>query len=172
MTLRVLVAYASREGSTAQIAEAIAAALREAGSEVDTLPVNEVRNLDGYHAVVIGSAVRIGKVLPEAVQFARRHRRALADLPVAYFVGCDRMREDTPKNRRLSLDSLRALQRIKEPLSVGLFAGKRDLHNPSPLLRWLLARINVIEGDWRDWPKIREWANSLADQLQPPVSPG
>jgi hypothetical protein len=82
------------------------------------------------------------------------------------------MREDTPENRRLSLDSLRALQKIREPLSVGLFAGKRDLRNPHPALRWLLARIGVIEGDWRDWSKIREWANSLADQLQPPGSPG
>ena len=172
MTVHVLVAYASREGSTAQIAETIAGVLREAGAEVDVLPVKEVRNLDGYDALVLGSAVRIGKVLPEAVQLAKPHQHILADLPVVYFVGCDRMREDTPENRRASLASMRALQRIKEPVSVGLFAGKRDLHHPNPVLRWLLARVNVVEGDWRDWSKIRAWATSLIRQFETPVLPG
>jgi menaquinone-dependent protoporphyrinogen oxidase len=172
MPSHVLVAYASREGSTAEIAETIGMVLREAGAEVDVLPVKEVHNLDGYDAVVLGSAVHIGKVLPEAVQFAKRHQPVLADLPVAYFVGCDRMREDMPQNRQVSLNSLRALQRIKEPMSVGLFAGKRDLHNPNSALRWLLARINVIEGDWRDWSKIRAWAHSLTRPSAPLVPPG
>jgi menaquinone-dependent protoporphyrinogen oxidase len=172
MTPRILVAYASREGSTAQMAETIADTLRETGAEVDALPVKEVGNLQGYDALVLGSAVRIGKVLPELVQFARRNRPALVDLPVAYFVGCDRMREETPRNRRASLAALRSLQAIKEPVSVGLFAGKRDLHNPNPVLRWLLARINVIEGDWRDWLKIRSWASELAGRLGLPTPPG
>jgi flavodoxin len=135
MPSHVLVAYASREGSTAEIAETIGMVLREAGAEVDVLPVKEVHNLDGYDAVVLGSAVHIGKVLPEAVQFAKRHQPVLADLPVAYF-------------------------------------GKRDLHNPNPVLRWLLARINVIEGDWRDWSKIRAWAHSLTRPSAPLVPPG
>jgi menaquinone-dependent protoporphyrinogen oxidase len=165
MVTRILVAYASREGSTAQIAEAIAETLREAGAEVDARPVKEVHDLGGYDALVLGSAVRIGKVLPEAVRFARRQRSALEALPVTYFVGCDRMREDTPQNRRASLAAVRSLQSITEPLSVGLFAGKRDLHNPHPVLRWLLARINVIEGDWRDWSQIRTWATELAGKL-------
>jgi menaquinone-dependent protoporphyrinogen oxidase len=172
MTPRILVAYASREGSTAQMAETIADTLRETGAAVDALPLKEVGNLQGYDALVLGSAVRIGKVLPELVQFARRNRPALVDLPVAYFVGCDRMREETPRNRRASLAALRSLQAIKEPVSVGLFAGKRDLHNPNPVLRCLLARINVIEGDWRDWLKIRSWALELAGRLGLPTSPG
>lgn len=172
MNTRVLVAFGSREGSTAQIAEAIAQVLRESGAEVDARPVREVGDMYGYDALVLGSAVRVGKVLPEAVRFARRNRPALVDLPVAYFVGCDRMREDTPQNRRASLAALRSLQSIKEPLSVGLFAGKRDLHHPHPVLRWLLARVNVIEGDWRDWPRIRAWATELAGKLGLSIPPG
>jgi menaquinone-dependent protoporphyrinogen oxidase len=125
-----------------------------------------------YDALVLGNAVRIGKVLPEAVRFARRHHDALAGLPVAYFVGCDRMREDTPQNRRASLAALRSLQSIKKALSVGLFAGKRDLHHAHPVLRWLLARINVVEGDWRDWPQISAWAAGLTGQLGLPMPPG
>jgi menaquinone-dependent protoporphyrinogen IX oxidase len=92
MPSHVLVAYALREGSTAEIAETIGAVLWEAGAEVDVLPVKEVRNLEGYDAVVLGSAVHIGKVLPEAVQFAKHHQRVLADLPVppdvAQFTAC------------------------------------------------------------------------------------
>ena len=54
---RVLVAYGSRHGSTAEIAEAIAATLREAGLAVDCRKAGEVDSLDGYDAVVLGSAV-------------------------------------------------------------------------------------------------------------------
>lgn len=165
MPSRILVAYASRDGSTAEIAEVIAHVLRGTGAAVDVASVKEAGSLDGYDAVVLGSAVHAWRVLPEAVQFAERHRQALAGLPVAYFVGCDRMREDTPHHRDVSQAALDALRKIREPRSIGLFAGKRDLHNPHPLFRWLLARVGIIEGDWRNWPAIRAWAAALPQQL-------
>src|SRR5688500_3500374 len=94
MTNHMLVAYASRAGSTAEVAEAIGEVLREAGAEADVRPVQAVEGLAGYDALVLGSAIWVGKPLPEALRFAAAQQRALANLPVAYFVLCDTLRED------------------------------------------------------------------------------
>jgi menaquinone-dependent protoporphyrinogen oxidase len=58
---KVLVAYASKYGATAGIAEAIAATLRQEGLEADARPAQEVRDLGGYRAVVLGSPVYMGR---------------------------------------------------------------------------------------------------------------
>ena len=55
----VLVAYASKRGSTAEIAEAIAEALRQSGVSVDCIEAGKVGSVEPYDAVVLGSAVYI-----------------------------------------------------------------------------------------------------------------
>jgi len=168
MSGRILVAYATRAGSTAQVAEVVGEVLRETGSPVDVVPVKDVRDLTGYAAVVLGSAIWAGKPLPEARQFVDDRQHALSHVPVAYFILCDTLREDTPANRETARDYAGALQEIQPAVSVGMFAGVRDFSKLNPILRWLLKRVmRLQEGDWRNWNQIRAWAADLAPRLMP-----
>lgn len=171
MSPRMLVAYASRAGSTAEVAETVGQVLRESGAEVDVRPVDQVRGLAGYDALVLGTAIWAFKPLPEARRFVAEQQQALADLPVAYFALCELLREDTPANRAHTRGFLDPLRKIKEPVSFAIFAGKRDLSGVNPVLRWLLAKLLKIQhGDWRNWDQIRAWAAELAPRLTMPES--
>jgi menaquinone-dependent protoporphyrinogen oxidase len=171
MSSHILVAYASRAGSTAEVAETVGQVLREGGAQVDVRSVDHVKILDGYDAVVLGTAIWAFKPLPEAQRFAAEQRRALANLPVAYFALCEILRNDTPANRARARRFLDPLRQIEEPVSFEVFAGKRDLSRVNPVLRWLLKTILKIEhGDWRNWDEIRAWAAALTPCLTQPES--
>lgn len=166
MYQRILIAHASRAGSTAAVAGVIGEVLREGSAEVDVRPVTDITSLAGYDALVLGSAIWAGKPLPEALRFAATQRHALSHLPVAYFIQCDLLRDDTPQHRETARRYLAPLVKITHPVSVGLFAGKRDLSTMNPLIRWLLEHLfHIVEGDWRDWGQIRAWATELGRQL-------
>jgi menaquinone-dependent protoporphyrinogen oxidase len=163
---RMLIAYASRAGSTAEVAETIGNVLRESGLSVDVRSVKDVQSLTGYDALVLGSAIWAGKPLPEMQRFVDGQHDALARLPVAYFILCDALRVYTPANRQIALGYLSPLRAAKQPVSVGMFAGRRDFSKVHPLLRWFLMRVvRLAEGDWRDWEQIRAWAAALTPQL-------
>jgi menaquinone-dependent protoporphyrinogen oxidase len=81
----ILVAYASKHGATREIVERIAQTLTTAGQEAEARPVREAQDLDGYDAVVIGSAAYHGHWLKEAVEFVRRNQAILTDRPVWLF---------------------------------------------------------------------------------------
>lgn len=165
MNSRILLAYASPGGSTAEIAEAIGRTLRQAGAEVDVTPVEEAAGLDGYDALVLGSAIRAGKLQPSIVSFAERHAAAMAALPVAYFVVCATLREDTPENRLTVHGYLEPLRRTKTPVDEGLFAGRIDHRTVRFPFSLVLRLMKAAEGDWRDWDSIRNWARGLAPRL-------
>ncbi len=168
MSDKVLVAYATRSGSTGEIAKRIADVLRQSGLVVDVLSVQEVKDLEAYRAIVLGSAVRMGKPLEEAIDFARRHADNMAQKPVAYFISGATMKRDTPDNRREAARHAALLQKAHEADSLGLFAGKIDYTKIPPFWR-LLGQLDhsgfMAEGDFRDWEAIDEWAKSLAADL-------
>ncbi len=85
MSPSVLVGYATRYGSTQEVAEAIAETLRIAGLLVELKPLREVRSLEGYHAVVMGAPLFMFHWHKEALSFLARHRQALQARPVAVF---------------------------------------------------------------------------------------
>ncbi len=70
MRERILVAYASRKGSTAEVAAAIGETLRMRGFDVDVASVNDHPSATGYAAVLIGSAVNAGQWLPTRHSFS------------------------------------------------------------------------------------------------------
>lgn len=161
MSDSVLVTYASKVGSTAQVAREIAEVLRDAEIETDLRPVTDVMEVDPYRAVVLGSAIRFGKVLPEALRFVEKHRLALRQIPVAYFVVCMTMQEDNEINRdtvRAYLDPLIALV---PPADIALFAGEINIKKLAPMLRMLVKAMDFPQGDFRNWETIRGWAEGL-----------
>ena len=108
----VLVTYATRSGSTTGIAERIAAALKGRGIAVEVRPVKEVKDPAGYRAIVLGSPVRAGREMPEALKFAQRHQAALGERPFAAFVVCLAMTEPTEANCATALAYLEPIRAL------------------------------------------------------------
>jgi menaquinone-dependent protoporphyrinogen oxidase len=168
MRKNVLVAYATRLGSTTRVAETIGQALRESGASVEVRLVKDVQDLSAYQAVVVGSSIRIGHWLPEAVSFVGNHRDSLSRIPVAYFVVCTVMHEDNEANRQFALSYLTpVIDQISQvqPVGIGLFAGEADPRKMTLLIRWLSAFFAVPRGDFRDWEAIRRWTADISPAL-------
>ena len=162
-TKSILLAYASRFGSTQEVAETIAATLRAVGLEVDLQPMQEVKSLDRYDAVVLGAAIYNAKWNAVAHQFVSQHQDALAQLPVAVFTLGPLSASDAAKrNSRRQLDNELAKYPRLKPVAVEIFAGKYDPSKPGMgfLDRFVPAR------DLRNWDAIRAWANKLSAQLK------
>lgn len=159
----ILLAYASRFGSTQEVAETIADTLREAGLEVDLQPVQEVKSLDRYSAVVLGAAIYNAKWNADAHQFVMQHQDALTQLPVAIFtLGPLSSSEAAKRNSRRQLDSELAKYPWLKPVALEIFAGKYDPSKPGMGFFDRFVRAQ----DLRNWDAIRTWANELSAQLR------
>ncbi|RME32254.1 MAG: flavodoxin [Thermoflexia bacterium] len=166
MAEKVLVAYATRAGSTAEVAQAVAETLRETGLDVDLRRAREVADVSPYRAVVLGAPIHASRWMPEAMRFLRRHHTMLSRIPVAYFAVCITLMEDTEENRRLVESWMEPARALLEPVCMGLFAGKMDYSRLSFLERFIIQRmIKVPEGDHRDWAAICAWAREVAGLL-------
>ncbi|MDX1612808.1 MAG: pentapeptide repeat-containing protein [Candidatus Promineifilaceae bacterium] len=162
MAKRILVAYASGTGSTAEVAEAIGEVLREAAVPVEVHAAREVPSVEGYSAVVLGSSIRIGRWLPDAVQFLEKHQEALATRPAAYFTTCLTMASDAEDRQRIVMSYMEPVLRVApgvEPVGLGLFAGSL-----SPGMQAIIPG-EMPYGDFRDWEAIRGWAAQIRPQL-------
>jgi menaquinone-dependent protoporphyrinogen oxidase len=162
MASAVLVGYATKYGSTQEVAEVIAATLRESGLAVDIQPVREVRDLEGYGAVVLGAPLMMGRFHKDADRFLSRHRQALTERPVAVFAlgpVHDPHDEKEWQDSRGQLDKELAKYPWLTPAAVELFGGKFD---PAKLT-FPLNRLAGKEpaSDARDWAAIRTWAADL-----------
>jgi len=162
---KILVTYATRAGSTFEVAALVAEVLRTTGATVDVTYVRAVRELKDYDAVVIGSAIRMGQWLPEAVEFVEANCETLSHIPTAYFVVSGFLREDSPKMRQRALAYLDPVRTMLEPISIGLFAGKMDYSKMNWFDRSIAEAVSSSAGDWRDWQAIRSWAQDLSRLL-------
>lgn len=162
---RVLVAYASKYGSTGGVADAIGKELCGKGTAADVTLIKNAKNPGSYQGVVIGSAIYKGKLMPEAVDFVKKNREILRKVPVAYFLVCMAMRRPTKNNRDTALSYmdplLKAAPEIK-PVGIGTFAGAMDYGNLSTLYKIIIKAKGLPEGDFRDWNAIRAWARESA----------
>lgn len=173
MQTRVLVAYASKYGSTQEVADAIASTLRENGLTVDLKSVKEVKSLEEYTAVVLGAPLYIARWQKNARSFLSKNHETLTKMPVAVFaLGPLSDEEEEWKEVRSQLG--KELEKFPwlRPIAVEIFGGKFDpkkLRFPDKLITRLPASPlhNMPASDMRDWTAIRVWANSLAVQLQP-----
>lgn len=171
----VLVAYATRYGSTHEVAEAVAASLRERELEVDLQPMRDVRTLAGYRAVVLGAPLYLAHWHADAGRFLSRHREALMERPVAIFaLGPFSTDEQEWQSARAMLDTALAKFPWLTPVGLELFGGKFDpakLRFSDRLIASLPASPlhQIAASDVRDWTAIRAWASTLAATLQTAV---
>ena len=160
---KVLVAYASRTGSTAEVAEAIGKALHGEGDAVDIRPAKDVTDMSPYRAAIVGSAIYMGRWMSEAVKFVKTHRDALSRIPVAYFLVCLTLNEDNYHTVAAYVDPIRAMVK---PVDVGLFTGRLDYSKLPFLYRLVAKTMKAPEGDFRNWEAIHTWATELRPRLR------
>lgn len=176
MAAPTLVTYATKYGSTHEVAEAVAKALRERGLNVEIRPVGEVQAVDGYGAVVLGAPLYMGSWLKEAGQFLTRFQAGLTARPVAVFMtGPLNDSQEGWKGSREAMDKQLAAYPWLKPVATELLGGSYDPAKLS-LLHKIMAVLPVspLKGlpasDARDWTAIRVWASDLAAKLQPGVN--
>jgi menaquinone-dependent protoporphyrinogen oxidase len=161
MEKRVLVSYASKYGSTGGVADAIGKELCSKGLAADVALIRNDSNVSSYQAVVIGSAIYMGKWMSEAADFVKENKDILSKVPVAYFLVCMTLSQPTEKKRAEVLSYmdpiLKAVPEVK-PVGMGTFAGALDYSNLSWLNKKILKSKGSPEGDFRDWNAIRAWA--------------
>jgi menaquinone-dependent protoporphyrinogen oxidase len=161
MEKRVLVTYASKYGSTGGVADAIGKELCSCELATDVVLIKNVTNVSSYQGVVIGSAIYMGKWMSEAVDFVKKNKDILRQVPIAYFLVCMTLSQPTEKNRAEVLSYmdpiLKAVPEIR-PVGIGTFTGALDYNNLSWLNKKILKSKGTPEGDFRDWNAIRTWA--------------
>ncbi|HTY72036.1 MAG TPA: flavodoxin domain-containing protein [Actinomycetes bacterium] len=148
---QVLVAYATKNGSTEQVARVVAGVMGEAGARVDVRPAGAVKEtLERYSLVVLGGALYRGRWHRDARRFLRRHRGDLVHRRVAVFGMGPREDDGAAWQRsRTQLDNALARYPTLTPTSVAVFGGV------DPKGRKGARR------DLRDWDAIRAWAYAL-----------
>jgi len=168
MSTSVLVGYATRYGSTQEVAEAVAATLRECGLAVDVQPMREVRTLAGYNAVVLGAPLFMFHWHKDALRFLSRHHEDLMERPVAVFAlgpVHDPYDKQEWQDSRAQLDKELAKFPWFKPITLELYGGKYDPAKLRPPINWFAGKEPA--SDLRDWTAIRAWASNLAAKLEP-----
>ena len=166
MSDKLLVAYATRYGSTKEVAERIAATLREDGSVVDVQAAERVRSLDGYRAVVVGAPLYMFNWLKAARRFLSQNRTALERVPVAVFaLGPTEDKEKDWQETQGQLDKVLAGFPWLTPVAVELFGGKFDPARLTFPYTLIPALKKMPVSDIRDWDAVRAWARGLGEKL-------
>ncbi|MBN1668714.1 MAG: hypothetical protein JW862_16590 [Anaerolineales bacterium] len=193
---KILVAYTTMTGSTAEVAQVVAEEIAKSGAQVDVLPLSQVQDLAPYTGVVLGAPMIMGWHRA-ALAFLRRYRRAWQRIPLAVFLTAMSLTrtgetsvdgvpvfldENLPKppvragslswrERYATLSNylapiLRATRPVK-PVSIAVFGGRLEYGR----LKWwavlfAMVIIRAPAGEKRDWPAIRAWASTLAPTFQ------
>jgi menaquinone-dependent protoporphyrinogen oxidase len=167
--MNILVTYASKYGATQEIARKIGEVLRQAGLQADILSVDSIRGLAAYKAVILGSAVYIGKWPKEAETFLRTNEKILADRPVWLF-SSGPTGEGNPvelvEGWRLP-DAVKPVADRIHPRDIAVFHGYINPDKINFIEKWAVkSLVKKPFGDFRDWGSIVTWATGIADVLK------
>ena len=159
---RVLLAYETKHGSTLHTAGEMAEQIRRASQRAEVRRSREVKDLEGYDAVILGAPLYYGRWNGDAAKFVKRHHEALATVPFRVFaLGPTTAERDDESYAKEGARLRSALEKAECPpnAQVELFGGVID---PSKL-HFPFSRMEA--GDWRPWPLIESWVASLIAEL-------
>ncbi len=173
--MKILVAYASKYGSTKGIADFIGMRLRQGGSEVDVRSVDSVEKIEAYDAFVIGSAVFLGKWMKDAKEFLSRNQKVLSSQPVWLFSSGPLVTKPDKQGKDAREGALwpnlaNELMGLVHAREHRVFFGALNPNNLSfgdKVIRMTPAAHAVMpEGDFRDWNEIEAWTKCIAESLE------
>ncbi len=171
MEEKVLVTFASKYGSTKEVAKAVADVLCESGFAADLQPMSKVRDLEPYGAVVLGAPIYLGSWHADFRKFLARHQEGLIRRRTVIFtLGPTHTDPAEWDGVRVQLDQEFSKYPWLKPLAAELFGGKYDparLRIPDSLLAALPASPlhGMPASDARDWQAIRAWSQKIAELL-------
>lgn len=163
--MTVLVAYASKRGSTAEIAETVAATLRREGLRVCLERCENVRNLDGYDAVVLGSAVYMKRWRGDARDFLKKHRKPLRQKP--FWVFSSGPVGDPAEDNPDWSEPPKLVEKTEELGCKGhaVFGGCLPSEPKGFMEKAMVQGVPTQYRDRRNWTQIRDWAHQIATAL-------
>lgn len=163
--MKVLVAYSSKRGSTAEIAETVAATLRREGLGVCLKPVDDVACLDEFDAVVLGSAVYMKRWRGDAKHFLKKHRKALRQMP--FWVFSSGPVGDPANDNPDWMEPPKLAEKVEEMGGRAhvVFGGCVPAEPKGFMERAMAEGIPKQYRDRRDWDEIRAWAQQVATDL-------
>jgi menaquinone-dependent protoporphyrinogen oxidase len=176
MSEAILVAYATRGGSTREVADAVAGTLRTQGFRVEVRPVESIDSILPYSAVVLGAPIYYGHWHKDMLRFLTQHTVALITRPVAIFaLGPVQPDPEEMKSARVVVDKALALFQWLTPVAGEVFVGRYDPSALNPFERLLLKLPGsplrkISTTDQRDWAAIRAWSETLGSILKPLVA--
>jgi len=164
----ILIVYASKYGSTAQIAENIALRLKKAGFEPKVMNAGDVMNLDGYSAIILGSAVYAGNWLKDAADFLEKFKQELALRPVWLFSAGPTGKGDPVEQMKgwRFPEALKPLADSIHPRDIAFFHGTLDIEKLRFAEKLIVRALKAPAGDFRDWEIINAWADRIAQTLK------
>ena len=179
-TKKILIAYDTIHGSTAQIAARIGDDLCDMGFKVDVKWVGDVTGVEGYDGIIVASAIYKFNWLPDAKAFLEKYKTQLNAKKTALFIDGASMSQDSPETRAAVQKSFvdPILEKYFEttPVAIGLFGGAFDLtrKNEYTLFEKVVLRILGLilrlpdkkMADWRNWDTINAWAVEVGDQMK------
>jgi menaquinone-dependent protoporphyrinogen oxidase len=168
MDTKVLVAYASKHGATAEIAEKMGQVLSEAGLATEVQPADRVTDLTPYSAVILGSAMYIGRWQKEASNFLKDNEKALAERPLWIFSSGPTGEGDPVElsDGWIFPKGLQAIADRIKPREITIFHGSVDMDKLGFLEKRMIKGVKAAVGDFRDWEAITAWAQGIAEALK------
>lgn len=167
--MNVLVAYATKYGSTQEIAERIALDLTSVGCSAEAAPVTSAVDLAKYDAFVIGSAVFYGRWMSDAVDFVQDHEALLKERPVWLFSSgpLGELVKDGRDQRETAVPAdIAELERFVRLRGHRVFFGRLE-KGVARGFDGFIANVMRIQGDFRDWDDVDGWARDIAHALVP-----
>jgi menaquinone-dependent protoporphyrinogen oxidase len=160
--MKVLVAVASRHGSTREIGEAVRDVLSRSGFEVDVADPDDVESVDPYEAVVLGSAVYVGRWAASARALVDRCACGLGTRPVWMFSSGPVGDPLAPTTEAEEVPGV--LARI-QARGHRTFPGRLDHGGLGLAERAAVALLQAEQGDFRVWADIEDWAAAIGAEL-------
>ncbi len=165
---KVLVAYGSKYGATAGIAEKIGEVLKQDGLQVDVMRADKAGDINSYKAVVVGSAAYMFQWRKEVTNFLKKNQRQLASMSVWVFTSGPLGEEDAEKQMKDKIvpTALKPVLDSIRPREIKVFHGALDMNKLNFFERFIFKRVKSPIGDFRKWDEITTWAKNIADELK------